>query len=672
MRSNVLLLTGLLALTTIRPAPARQGPVAAPEQPPAPAAPPTVEVPPADRPAGGRALTREDVEAWLDGFLPFAIARGDVAGAVVVVVKDGEVLLQKGYGYADVAARKPVDPATTMFRPGSVSKLFTWTAVMQQVEQGRLDLDADVSGYLDYPLRPREGPPVTLRHLLTHTPGFDEFVRGLIVTNARDFSPLEQSLKSWVPPRVTEAGSTTAYSNYGAALAGYIVQRVSGQSFDDYVDARILGPLGMSHSTFRQPLPANLEGHMAKGYELGSGEPKPFELIGLAPAGSLSASGADMARFMIAHLQKGAFGGTRILEEATAVEMHDTAAATAIPPLHSMKLGFYQADTNGHRVIAHGGDTQWFHSDLNLFVDDGVGLFLSVNSLGREGAAGPIRTALLSEFSDRYFPAAPEKAAPDAAIDPETAAEHAALLAGRWNVSRRSHTTFTAALNLLSQLQVGVAEDGAVVIGELKDLNDQPKKWREVAPFVWKDAGGDRIAAQVEDGRIVRWGYDRYPFMTFEPVPWWSSASWLLPLWVAGLVALLLTTLAWPISALVRRRYGVPYGLTGPDAAAHRRIRLASLCVLLAMVAVVATVTLMFSDFEWLAPGIKSWVLVLRALALFVLVGGAAIGVWNAWSVLRSGRRRLAKVWSVVLAIACLTMLWVGLVFKMAGFGGDF
>ena len=127
---------------------------------------------------GTGTLTRQDLAAWLDGFMPYAIGRGDIPGAVVVVVKDGEVLLQKGYGYADVAKRTPVDPATTLFRPGSVSKLFTWTAVMQLVEQGKLDLDADINQYLDFKVPPYDGKPVTLRNIMTHTSGIEETARG--------------------------------------------------------------------------------------------------------------------------------------------------------------------------------------------------------------------------------------------------------------------------------------------------------------------------------------------------------------------------------------------------------------------------------------------------------------------------------------------------------------
>jgi CubicO group peptidase (beta-lactamase class C family) len=620
---------------------------------------------------GGHPMTREDVSAWLDGFLPFAMARADIPGAVVVVVKDGEVLVQKGYGYSDVAKKTPVDPELTLFRPGSVSKLLTWTAVMQQVEAGKIDLDADVNGYLDYKIPPRDGPPITMRNLMTHTPGFDEVQRALIVTEKEQLLQLGQALKRWVPPRVEPAGGVPSYSNYGAALAGYIVERVSGMPFDDYIDKKILEPLSMTHSTFRQPLPEAMVPLMSKGYSPGEDEEKPYEMIGLSPAGSLAASGADMAKFMIAHLQKGAYAGNRILEEATAVQMHGTAAVT-IPPLQTMMLGFYQADQNGHRGIAHGGDTQWFHSDLNLFVDDGAGVFVSFNSPGIEGAAQPIRAALVERFADRYLPGSRDDSAL-AAIDDKTAAEHTALVAGRYIFSRRSHKTFTAALNLLSQATVAAGEDGTITVPMLKGLNGRPKKFKEISPFVWKDVDGEeRLAAKVENGRIVRVGYDPYPFMQFEPSPWWASAGWLLPMWVAGLVVLLLTVLAWPISALVRRHYRVPYALSGLDATAHRRVRVASLVVLLAMVAIAGIFMLISSDFKWAAPGIEHWVTAVRLFTLVAVVFGAVTALWNAAVVLRSSRRWPAKVWSVVLAVSCVTMLWVGVVFKMVGISGEF
>ncbi|PZR72621.1 MAG: serine hydrolase [Chthoniobacterales bacterium] len=615
-----------------------------------------------------QALTKEDVQAWLDGFMPYALQRGDIAGAVVAVVKDGQVMLSKGYGYADVAGRKPVDPASTLFRAGSVSKLFTWTAVMQMVEQGKIDLDADINTYLDLKIPERNGKPITMRNLMTHTPGFDENARALITSDPKEFLPLDQALKHWIPPRVTDAGSTPAYSNYGAALAGYIVQRLSGLSFDDYIEQKIFAPLGMTHGTFRQPLPERLQADMSKGYKLGSGDPKPFEIISVPPAGSLSISGSDMARFMIAHLQNGQFESGRILKEETAVKMHST-AAEGIAPLNQMLLGFYQNNINGRRVITHAGDTEWFHSELNLLPDNGVGLYLSVNSQGKEGAAGPLRTMLFQQFMERYFPGP----LAEGKVDAETAKAHARLMTGRYTLSRRAHTSFLSMLNLLGEIQVAPNKDGTITVTALKGADGQPKKWQEIAPFVWRNAaGGDRLAAKVDNGKVVRFAYDEYPFMMFEPVPWWWSSGWLLPLWLMSLVALALTTLAWPVSAIVRRRYGAAYELTGKEAKAHRLVRIASLLVVGIMLAWVFVVSLIAADLNWAGAKMDVWLILLRVATFVILVGGAALGCWYAGTVLASKRRRWAKVWSVVLAVAFLVALYVGVVFHLVGYTANY
>ena len=650
----------LFSVLTILPNLSGQVPSIAPTEPLTPT---TERVPAAVPGTAARPLTREDVEAWLDGFIPYALQRGDIAGAVVVVVKDGQVLLPKGYGYADVAARKPVDPERTLFRPGSVSKLFGWTAVMQLVERGKLDLDADVNTYLDFKLPQRGGKAITLRHLLTHTAGFDERARVLIVTDAKYLPSLGQAMKERIPPLVTDPGSTPAYSNYGAALAGYIVERVAGVSFDEFVEREIFAPLGMNRSTFRQPLPPHLEADMSKGYKLGSGDPQHFEIVTVPPAGSLSATGMDMAAFMIAHLQKGAFASGRILEEPTAVQMHTT-RSIMIPPLNSMLLGFYENNIRGRRIITHGGDTEFFHSELNLLPDDGVGIYISSNSAGKEGAAQSLRTGLLQEFCARYFPGP----LPEGAVDASTAKAHAQLMAGRYTATRRAHSSFLSLMNFLGEMQVAGNADGTITISALRGANGQPKKWTEIAPFVWRDVvGGDRVAAQVENGRVLRFGYDAYPFLLFEPVPWWWSSGWLLPLWLAALAALALTVLAWPVSALVRRRYGVAYGLTGKDAKAHRLVRIAAVAVLAVMIGWAVVIGLIATSINWAGPSMDKWVIVLGILSAAVFVAAAVIALGNAWGVLSSERRVLAKVWSVVLAIACLTALYVAFVFHLPG-----
>ena len=356
-------------------------------QAPRPAETTASAVPPKTAIAGDAApkaheLTAEDLGAFLDGFMPQQIEHADIAGAVVVVVKDGKLVFSKGYGYADVAKKVQISPETTLFRPGSISKLFTWTAVMQQVELGKLDLDRDVNDYLDFKIPPAFGKPITLRNIMTHSTGFEETAKDLFVGSADDLRPNKEYLQVHMPARIFPPGTTPAYSNYATTMAAYIVERVSGQSFNDYVEEHIFKPLNMTHATFRQPLPEALKPFMSNGYILGSGEPKPFEFVQVAPAGSLSASAVDMTHFMIMHLQYGRYGDAQILKPETAVQMH--ARQDGWPPaMNAMCLGFYEQWRDGHRSIGHGGDTVSFHSNLHLILDANVGLFVSYNSPGR-------------------------------------------------------------------------------------------------------------------------------------------------------------------------------------------------------------------------------------------------------------------------------------------------
>lgn len=658
----------LLAMGLISALTAQEAALTPAAIPPAtvPVDPSASQLPKTPSPAGVPELTRGDVEAWLDGYLPYALDNGDIAGAVVVVVKDGQVLLQKGYGYSDIEKRTPVDPAGTLFRPGSVSKLFTWTAVMQLVEQGKLDLDADVNQYLDFKIPSPDNKPMTLRQVMTHTTGLEEQIRGLITSRKEEIVPLGEALKRWVPERIHAPGATPAYSNYATALAGYIVQRVSGEPFDAYIQRHIFQPLGMAHSSFSQPLQPALLAKMSKGYTKASdAKAKDYEFISLAPAGSLASTGADMGRFMLAHLQDGAYGDARILNAATAQEMHTT-GQKSVGALNRMMLGFYETTVNGHRAIAHGGDTMYFHSDLELFLDDGIGIFVSMNSSGRDGATGIIRGNLVRGFADRYLPG-PKARAP--ALDAAQAKLHAQQMVGHYDSSRRPQSNLLSLVNMLGQVKVVANEDGTISVPLAMGANGVPKKWREISPYLWQDvAGSDRLAADVVDGEVTRFSMEPYaPIMVFERLSTWRALS--LPLLVASLVVLLLTVLAWPVSALVRRYYGVPYALSGTDARAHRLVRLAALAVLLSVGGALGFVVAMLSDLEMTGASSDLWINLLRLFATVALPVGAAIAVWNAWQVLRGRRRWLAKLWALLLALSCLFLLWIGFANHLIGYG---
>ena len=636
---------------------------AAQAPPPGPAAPAATIVSATPGATAGHPLTQADLEAWLDGYMPYALQRGDVAGAVVVVVKDGQVVLQKGYGYSDVAKRKPVDPARTIFRPGSTSKLFTWTALMQQVERGNVKLDADVNTYLDFKIPPGpDGKPITVRNLMTHTTGFEEQLKELFVPEIKDVKSLGDSLKGHTPRRLFPAGSTPAYSNYGAGLAGYIVERASGMPFDDYVEKNIFAPLGMNHSTFRESLPAAWQADMSKGYRLGSGAPQPYELITLAPAGSLASTAPDMAAFMIAHLQNGAYGDTRILSPETARMMHTT-IDSQLPPLNSMALGFYQTNTNGRRSIAHGGDTQYFHSLMNLYIDDNVGFFVSLNSAGKEGASAPIRDALFHEFSDRYLPGP----SPDGQVDPKVAAEHAKAMVGVYDNSRRLETSLISLVGLLGETKVVANPDGTISVSSFRDFSGGLKKWREIAPYVWLEVGGKtRLAAKMVNG-AMRFTIDDYPFMVYDKTPAAKSGAWLMPALMASLAALLLTVILWPVTAIVRHRHGKTFALEGRQAQAHRWVRIGAAASATAIIAWFVTVTTMFGSLTLLSSKLDWWLMVLHFAGSLAVLGGLGLALWNLVVVWTGGRSWFAKLWAVVLLASTGVLAWIAIAFHLVG-----
>lgn len=624
--------------------------------------------PPAPTPPGGRALSKQDVDAWLDGFLPYALRTGDIPGAVVTVVKDGQILTARGFGFADVAKRTPVDPERTLFRPGSISKLFTWTAVMQQVEQRKIDLDGDINAYLDFKIPPRQGRPVTMRQLMTHSAGFEESAKGIIFYDRKYDMPLGDYLKRWTPTRIFAPGTTPAYSNWGTALAAYIVQRTSGEEFDGYLEHHVFGPLGMQNSTFRQPLPASLAPQMASGYATPGAPSRGFEFIGPGPAGESSNSGTDMGRFMIAHLQNGELDGQRILRPETAAMMHDSPLEkvdpySLIPPLSRMELGFFETNINGREVIGHLGDTSAFHSSLHLFMKDGVGFYVSFNSPGKGGAVQALRTGLFQDFADRYFP---NIAPPDGRVDAKTAAEHSRMMAGNWWASRRAESSWLAIAYLFGQTEVGVGPKGELVTPSLRGPNSRPREWVEIAPFVWRDRNGhDRLAARVVDGKVVRWSFDfASPFEMFDRVPFGKSKVWISPALYVSLAVLLLTFLSWPIAWLIRRKYKAAHPLTGTALRGNRATRLMaglSIAVLVGW----GAVTVMLENPDALAGGLDPLLMGLQIAGLVIFIGAVLVSAWNVWMTWADARPWPRKIWSVVIFLATVVVLYIAHTFGL-------
>jgi CubicO group peptidase (beta-lactamase class C family) len=606
-------------------------------------------------------LVRVDLEPWLDGFMEAAMAQAQIAGAVVSVVKGGTIVLAKGYGFSDVAAQSAVQADQTLFRPGSISKLFGATAILQLVGSGKVDLSADVAAYIDFTIPPHEGGPIRVRDLLTHTAGFEEQAKDLI--NPDHALPLREYVRKYLPARIYAAGTTPAYSNYGAALLGYIVERVSEEPFEEYVDRHIFAPLEMHHSTFHQP-PARSIGDLSNGYDNAMSPPRAFEYVNAIPAGALSSTGTDMANFMIMNLQDGRFADRQVLPAEIAQLMHAGNPAQSWLP-DRMALGFYERSINGHRAIVHGGDTELFHSDLSLFLDDGVGLFVSLNSTGTGGSDVDVRSLLFRGFADRYLP---EQNAQknDSSVDAQTASLHARMLEGIWESSRRYETSFASIQNLFGGLEFVANPDNTIEITGPLGIGTGSKRFRETRPFVWRELGGREWIALEQTGNTASRVAINSPIAVFTRPSWWRSPQWLLPLYLFAILSLVLTLVIWVVRYWLCRSAPEPAKM--PESRLIRTGLQKSGVVAAVGTELAWLLTSAFGLTKFSSPSLDLWVLTLQVLSFFTYSGAAAALLTDA--VLKSNGhfKWRVRLWSMVLALSALTLLWDAVVFHLIGF----
>ena len=579
--------------------------------------PPPAEVPMVTpQPSPAPQLTKADFETFLDALIPSQLRNRNIAGAVVSVVKDGQVLFQKGYGYADVEEKKPVLPDQTLFRPGSVSKLFTATAVMQLVEQGKLDLDRDVNDYLDFALPKTYPEPVTLRQLLTHTGGFEETLKNLFVAHESDIKPLRTYLVNEMPARIFLPGKIPSYSNYGFTLAGYIVERVSGEKFERYIENHILKPLGMNNSTFEQPLPPQLGPQMSKGYLSASKKPRDFEWVQAAPAGALTTTAADMTQFMLAFLQDGAVDGVSILKPETVRQM-ETRQFEFDPMLPGLGITFMEYLIDPVRIIAHGGDTVYFHSDMILVPDAHLGYFLSYNSLGKDVGGG--RGEVWRSFVNRYFPSAGQ---PKVNVDPNMAKSDGRAVGGLYDGTRRGQTTLLRILALVGQFKVSSDKEGVLQIEGMKNQSGELQRWREIAPLIYREMDGlERIGFRRDASGAVG---EMLPFPAIyegQRVPWYCSKIFIGLLIGGNLLLALLTVLLWPVAVMIRKRYQRPLFSKKSDRVLYFLSRIVCLAEVLFVLAPILALSQGLEHIMILGDAINPWLQAFHVVGWVLMAG---------------------------------------------------
>lgn len=495
----------------------------------------------APNPAGVGSLIGQTVNATVNAQL----AKDKIPGAAVVVVAGGQTVFAQGYGVSDVATKTPVDPARTEFFTGSVAKVFTATAVAQLVQEGRLNPDADVNTYLkDFKIPDVfPGHPVTVQNLMTHTGGFDADPFGVAVSDPKDVPALGPYLADTKPARVRPPGMLAAYDNYGVALAGYLVQTVSGEPFARYMQEHVFAPLQMNASTFQQPHPVAIDANLAKGYRPdGAGwTAEHGQYGGWSPTGAGTvATATDMAEFMTAQLAKDPRLGTGVADLVQ--QQH----FTMDPRLPGMAYLLEERPRDGQRILFKDGDVPGFHSDMALLPDRGIGIYVVYNGDGTDRIAQWDGKALIDQIVDAYFPnSAP---VPKAVKDPKLSG-----YAGTYRSDQVSRGDVTRVAGLVSSVTVAANPDGTITTNGLSqnpDVGDQ--RWIPLGngEFAEQDAGGqDRL---VFDGH-GHLASTTDPTNAYYRLAWYTSPRLHLPMFYSGAGILVAAFLGFPVLALVRR-----------------------------------------------------------------------------------------------------------------------
>ncbi|MDN3241057.1 serine hydrolase domain-containing protein [Glycomyces tritici] len=492
-----------------------------------------------------RAQEPVDIEALITE----AMDEHAIPGAIVALTSAGATSTY-GFGFADLDAETPVDPERTRFPIDSVSKAFTATAIMTLVDDGMLDLDTDVNEYLDeaevadtYP-----GEPITLRHLLTHTAGFEESVIGLLAgTGAGD--RLEESMLE-LPERVRPPGEAYAYSNTGLSLAALAAADVLGTDFGQVLAERVFEPLGLDHTEVNTGT-ADPDRPLATSYALSGGEQVAQDRGAEDdyPAGGIIATAADMGAFMAYHLGD----GEPLLSADALAELHGP-QFHADPRLPGSALGFHEMYHGSTRLVAHGGDGPGSHSLMTLVPGHDLGIYIAFNADGADGGAANAAEEATRTILDQMLGATAEADGPAGATAPDTAAEAAA---GTYRSTRMNESDYSNLfLAMGSDVTVAVADDGTVTTTGLSfDPEVDEQHWEPQGDGLYREADGSRLIAFGTDdaGNTMLYNGDG----AYEHLAWYERTDVLLAAAAAGLL-LLASLLVWPLASFIRRRSGRP------------------------------------------------------------------------------------------------------------------
>ena len=585
------------------------------------------------------------LEAFLDGVVNTSMEENHIAGAVVGVMVDNKVVVKKGYGYSDVANKIEVDPNKTLFRIGSVTKLFTYLSLMQLHEQGKLDLEADIQDYLPNLEIPKTyDEPIRVKNIFTHTAGFEDRIIGLFGDSEASLKPYDQLLAEQMPARVREPGIVSSYSNHSLGIAGLIIENVSGLSWAEYVQQNILDPLGMEFATAYQPVPEAISENSAKGYVWQNGEyvEKPFEYVPLGAAGTMSASADAMMTFLSMQLNGGAVDGNRVIGADTLAQMQSPLYSVH-PQLNNWMYGYADSNSHGVEAFGHDGATLRFFTLFMMIPGTDTGVFVSTNTSG----GGKVLKAVMQGLLDRYQPMEFE-------IVPTESPSDLATIVGTYVTFRHAYST-AGKLNLVNvAIEITPGDDAGEIL--LNYGVDGPKTAIEIEPKLFQIVDTDTKVFFDSDKHGLQRMFIGGASGSFYKVSGFDNPNSQLPVLIIALLLMLWALIRWPIQRLKSTRQ--------PSAAEHRARVSYWWFALLGIVTVLGVLT---NANEQIVFGMPDALRTFLNLSYFVLLLGFFVVVNTVRLLPDVGTETSIKVMHVIRGIFAAMFCWMLYYWNLVG-----
>ena len=617
-----------------------------------------------DGPSTTSSIDPAQLDTFVDETVRTAMRQDDIAGVSIAIVDRSGPILVKGYGIA--APGRAVD-ADTLFPMQSISKTMVWISLMQLVEQGKIRLDDPVNLHLPAGLRiPVDGfrKPVLIRDLIDHTSGFEDSALGhLFVQRAESLLPLETYLARFRVHRAREPGTVQVYSNYGAALGGAIVARVSGMAWEDYVEQRIIQPLGMGAATFRQPysedlakahglpppMPQVVETHLTDGFRRGGAglEAAAREFTSDVPAGALVASSTNMAAYMGALLNPQVMERAGVLKAQTLLSMR-TPIFNGAAGFGDMRSGFQAIALPGDlEAFGHGGDSIYQVASMTLIPSRGLGIFVAANTASGRGLTIRLRQDLATKFLGATL-------APP--VYGSQAYREAASFAGDYRNLRRAYFRTERGLYdlLIGAIAVSAAPNGDLMIGSFLD---KPRLLVPMSDGVYRDIKGpERIAFRPLNGQTGL--YEPYLHTAWERVGYFESPGWAILVIVLTLFAAVVA-LGGAFRRIVVRRPAEGFEIYAARVVAAGAVAWLTGFALFAMFLAKGLTASNIAEIMWWYPSAalicSCWAFAAAAALTVASVPSlAVVARSNDWSTWRRGAHAL----EVLIFIACAATFW--------------